>query len=271
MHAARSQPQPAAPGAEPVLSVAIIARDEARHIGAALASAATIADELLVVLDPRTSDATARIARQHGAQVHQRRFVSFSQQRNQALALCRGAWVLFLDADERITPELAAELRALREPAEQRCAGYWLPRHNLYFGRALRGGGWYPDRQLRLLRRGQAHYDESRLVHEFAELDGPAGELGGHLLHINIERWAELREKQRRYALAEAQTLARAGVRAKWRNLLLQPLREIKRRFVTWQGYRDGALGLVLALTMGYYELVKYAHLKGLERIDGPR
>lgn len=248
------------------LSVAIIARDEAQHIGAALASAAPVADELLVVLDPRTADATATIARQHGATVHERRFVSFSQQRNQALRLCRGRWVLFLDADERLTPELAAELRTFRDAPADGCVGYWLPRSNLYFGRALRGGGWYPDHQLRLLRRDRAHYDEARLVHELAELDGPSGELREHLLHINIETWPELHEKQRRYALAEAQILARRGVQARWRNLVLQPLREVNRRFVRWHGYRDGALGLVLALTMGYYELVKYLHLKGLER-----
>lgn len=248
------------------LSVAIIARDEARHIGAALASAAPVADELLVVLDPRTTDATAAIARQHGATVHEQRFVSFSQQRNDALRLCRGRWVLFVDADERLTPELVAELRAFRAEADPACAGYWLPRYNLYFGHALKGGGWYPDRQLRLLCRDRASYDEARLVHELAELDGLASELREHLLHINIETWAELREKQRRYALAEAQTLARAGVRAKWRNLVLQPLREVNRRFVRWHGYRDGWLGLALALTMGYYELLKYLHLKGLER-----
>lgn len=248
------------------LSVAIIARDEARYIGDALASVAALADELLVVLDPRTTDATATIAEQHGALVRYQRFVSFSQQRNHALRVCRSDWVLFLDADERVLPELAAELRAVLAQPDPACAGYWLPRHNLYFGRPLCGGGWYPDRQLRLLRRDRAHYDETRLVHEFADLDGAAGELSGHLLHINIETWAELHEKQRRYALAEAQTLARSGVRARWRNLVLQPLREINRRFVTWHGYRDGLLGLVLALAMGYYELLKYIHLKGLER-----
>lgn len=248
------------------LSVVIIARDEARHIGAALDSVAPVADELLVVLDPRTVDATAAIARQHGATVHEQRFVSFSQQRNHALRLSRGRWVLFVDADERLTPELATELRAFRSAPAPACAGYWLPRYNLYFGHALKGGGWYPDRQLRLLRPDRARYDETRLVHELAELDGPADELREHLLHINIETWPELREKQRRYALAEAQTLARAGVRVRWRNLVLQPLREVNRRFVRWHGYRDGALGLVLALAMGYYELVKYVHLKGLER-----
>ncbi len=268
------------------LSIAVIARDEERHIGAALESAGSIADELIVLLDPRTTDRTAAIAREHGAIVHESAFESFGRQRNIALSHCRGAWVLFLDADERLTPELIAELRSLREresgiesqesesgqrsnrsPApdpQLSIAGYWIPRYNLYFGKRLRGGGWYPDRQLRLLRRGYARYDESRLVHEVAELDGATARLRGHLLHINIESWAELREKQRRYAIAEAQTLALEGARARWRNLVLQPLREVRRRFVTWRGYRDGALGLVLALVMGYYELIKYIHLKGL-------
>lgn len=249
-----------------LLSIVLIARDEERHIAGALESAAPVADELLVVLDPRTTDRTAAIAREHGARVVEHPFVSFPRQRNAALDLSRGEWVLFLDADERFTPELIAELHTFRSQREHEYSGYWLPRFNLYFGQRLRGGGWYPDRQLRLLRRDHARYDESRLVHELVQLDGATGELSGHLLHINIESWPELHAKQRRYAIAEAQTLALAGVRAKWRNLVLQPLREINRRFVAWHGYRDGALGLALALTMGYYELVKYLHLKGLER-----
>lgn len=253
------------------LSIAIIARNEERHIDAALESARPLADELIVLLDPRTTDRTAERARKCGAIVHESRFLSFSQQRNRALAVCSGDWVLFLDADERITPELLHEIRAVLAAPRSQIAGYWLPRRNLYFGRALKGGGWYPDHQLRLLRRAAAHYDETRLVHEFADLDGPAARLHGHLLHINIETWPELHEKQRRYALAEAQTLARAGVYAKWRNLVLQPLREIKRRFVTWQGYRDGWLGFVLALTLGYYEWIKYVHLKGLGAIVDER
>lgn len=249
-----------------LLSIVLIARDEERHIAGALESAAPIADELLVVLDPRTNDRTAAIAREYGARVVEHEFVSFPRQRNAALDLSRGEWVLFLDADERLTPELVAELNEFRGRSRHEHSGYWLPRFNLYFGRPLHGGGWYPDRQLRLLRRDRARYDESRLVHELVQIDGATGELDGHLLHINIESWPELHAKQRRYAIAEAQTLALAGVRAKWRNLVLQPLREVNRRFVTWHGYRDGALGFMLALTMGYYELVKYLHLKGLER-----
>jgi glycosyltransferase involved in cell wall biosynthesis len=265
-----------------MLSVAIIARDEERHIGAALASVQNLADETLVLLDSRTRDATAAIAHAHGARVEIAPWRNFSAQRNLALDLCCGEWVLFLDADERVSPELWDEIsqvignreheRAVLSPITYHrspitYAGYWIPRYNYFFGRALRGGGWYPDRQLRLLRRDRARYDEARLVHEFAQLDGPAGELEGHILHLNIERLDELWRKQTSYALQEAQTLYLEGRRARWRNFVGAPAREFFRRFVTLGGYRDGALGLFMCAALAYFEWIKYAHLKGLARL----
>lgn len=255
------------------LTVALIARDEERYIAAALASAAPVADELLVLLDTRTTDATAMIARAYAARVIMAEFVSFPAQRNLALELAHGRWVLFLDADERLTPELQHELLALKASllaqATAPTTGCWIPRFNLYWGRRLRGGGWYPDHQLRLLRRGQVHYNSERLVHELVETTGATEYLHTHLLHINIESWGELRHKQHAYALAEAATLHRAGVRCRPRNLVLQPLREVWRRWWTWRGYRDGWLGVLLASVMGWYELVKYVHLWRLQREQG--
>ena len=128
-----------------LLSVAIIARDEQRHIGAALASVADLADEIVVLLDPRTRDRTAEICRQAGARVVEALFESFPAQRNRALAECQGQWVLFLDADERVTPNLQQEIRQLLQ-SQPSHAGYWIPRFNRYWGRALRGGGWWKSR-----------------------------------------------------------------------------------------------------------------------------
>lgn len=258
------------------LSVAIIARDEERHIAGCLASVAGLADETLVLLDERTRDNTASVAEIHGAAVVREPWRGFPAQRNRALELCRGEWVLFLDADERVTPELAAEIRALVASADPR-AGFWIPRHNLFFGQTLRGGGWYPDRQLRLLRRAAARYDEKRLVHEFAILDGPAGELDGHLRHLNIETLGELWSKQSVYALAEARTLHAQGRRARRRNLLGAPARELWRRYIVLGGWRDGPLGLFLCATLAWFELVKFAFLwtlargqPGVERLTVP-
>jgi glycosyltransferase involved in cell wall biosynthesis len=271
------------------LSVAIIAKDEQRHIGAALDSVAGLAGEVIVLLDSRTSDRTAAISREHGARVVVEPWRGFAAQRNRALGLCVGDWVLFLDADERVTAELRAEIRGVLEDARQttrdagqtnECSspvscllspaasvGYWIPRYNQFFGQTLRGGGWYPDHQLRLLRRGNARYDETRLVHEFAQLDGPAGYLSQHLLHLNIEYMEELWRKQTSYAIQEAQTLYRAGRRARWRNFMGAPLREFQRRYITLGGYRDGTIGLLVCATLAYFEWVKFAHLKGLERV----
>lgn len=252
------------------IAVAIIARDEARHIGAALASVAALADELLVLLDDRTSDDTAQVARAAGATVAVEPWRGFAAQRNRALDLCRSEWVLFLDADERVSPELAAEILAMVGPGGQASpavAGYWLPRHNQFFGRVARGGGWYPDHQLRLLRRAQARYDTDMHVHEYAQLAGEAAFLHGHLLHINIERADEFWRKQTSYAIHEAQSLYRAGRRARWRNFVGAPVRELVRRYLRLGGWRDGWLGLALCGSLAYFELVKFAHLRGLQRM----
>jgi (heptosyl)LPS beta-1,4-glucosyltransferase len=248
------------------LSVAIIARDEARHIGGCLESVAGLADELLVLLDERTADDTAAIAAAHGARVQRAPWRGFSAQRNLALNLCGHPWVLFLDADERATDELVAEVRELLEAGGQgrAIAGYRIPRHNLFFGRALRGGGWYPDYQLRLLRRDAARYDEGRLVHEFPVLDGEVAALRGHLRHHNIEGLSELWAKQSAYALAEARTLYAAGRRARWRNFVGAPARELWRRYIALGGWRDGLLGLFLCATLAWFEVVKFAMLRGI-------
>lgn len=249
-----------------LLSVAILASNEAAHIGACLASLAPLraqlGAEVLVLLDARSHDATATIARAAGAQVYNEVWRGFPAQRNRALALCRGQWVLFVDADERVTPELAAELMALlQQPPPDVIAGYRIPRYNSFFGHVVRGGGWYPDPQLRLLRRSRAHYNPAQHVHEVAVLDGGEAILTQHLYHLNIERLDELWHKQSRYALAEARILAAQGRRTRWRNYLGAPAREFWRRYVRLGGWRDGPIGLLLCGTLAWFELVKFAIL----------
>jgi hypothetical protein len=182
--------------------------------------------------------------------VEVRRFASIPAQRNLALDLARGDWLLFVDADERVSRALAAEVRAavLRSDVD----GYWIPRRNRILGHWMRGAGWWPDHQLRLLRRGQARYDEAQLVHEVAAMDGPTAGLSEPLLHLNYATLPEFWRKQRRYAALAARGRAADPPRA--RALLSLPLRELWRRFVTLRGYRDGPLGLVLSLLLAYFE-----------------
>jgi (heptosyl)LPS beta-1,4-glucosyltransferase len=250
--------------AQPTLSAVVLARDEADLIAGCLASVAW-ADERLLILDDRSVEPIAEIAGAMGVRVVRRRFESFQRQRNAALDLAHGTWVLFVDADERVPLALAAEVRA-RLAAPEPHVGFWVPRRNLIAGAWVKHAGWWPDRQLRLLERTRARYDESGVVHEVAGLDGPSDDLREPLLHLNYTSLGEFREKQRRYALLEAQTLAGRGIRAKPHNLMLQPIREFRRRVFELGGIRQGPLGMRLGLEMALASFQTYRELLRLTR-----
>ncbi len=251
------------------LSAAILAHNEERHIAGCLASLAGLADEVVVLLDSRSHDATAQICAAYDVRIERATWISFPAQRNQLLDHCCGEWVLFIDADEEVTAELAGEIKALLPTSLQQ--GYWIPRYNLFFGRRLRGGGWYPDHQLRLLRRTAARYDEQQLVHEVVHIAGSSSHLQHHLLHHNIERLEEFWRKQSRYALAEARMLQQAGRQTRRRNYIGAPLREFYRRYLQLGGWRDGALGLFLCAALAWFEIVKIACLHLLQVPAGRR
>ncbi|HLF09420.1 MAG TPA: glycosyltransferase family 2 protein [Dehalococcoidia bacterium] len=258
--------------ARPTIAAIVLARNEARHIAACLATLAW-ADER-IVLDSYSDDGTAEIAARMGAQVHQRPFDDFARQRNAAIGLAHSDWVLFVDADERVTLALAQEVHEVLSQVATAGApvGFWLPRRNRILGRWMRATGWWPDHQLRLFRRDRGRYREDRLVHELVVLDGPEGYLAAPLLHENYSSFGDLLRKQRRYAAYDAAILGAAG-RVRPRHLLSQPLREFWRRFVTWHGYRDGFHGLFLSLFMAWYAgLVHYRALMlgPLTAVRGP-
>ncbi len=257
-----------------LLSAVILTRNEEEHLPACLASVSW-ADEVLV-LDSFSSDRTVQIARAAGARVEQRQFVNYAAQRNAALKLACGEWVLFVDADERVSEELRPEIRSvvanrklvLSEVEGSQTAirkseivGYWIPRQNIIFGAWVRHAGWYPDRQLRLLRPARARYDSTRPVHELVLLDGEAGILQGHLLHLNYETPAEFIRKQKQYAHFDAEKLFQEGTRARPHHFVLQPIREFRRRYFSLQGYRDGWRGLLLSVLMSWYMLEVYRQL----------
>lgn len=234
----------------PTITAAIIARDEAPMIEECLASVAW-ADERLVLLDTATRDRTRELAESLGARVEAQPFENFARQRDRALSLARSEWVLFVDADERVPPALRDEV--LRAIAVGHVAGYWIPRHNVIMGRIVRGGGWYPDHQLRLLKRGRATFDPRRVVHEVALLDGPAGTLRAPLIHLNYRTFREFVRKQERYCRLDAERWLASYGRPRRRAVLGQPLREFHRRFVRMGGFREGPLGLALCLLLAYY------------------
>ncbi|MGQ9910082.1 MAG: glycosyltransferase family 2 protein [Candidatus Flexifilum sp.] len=250
------------------LCAVILTYNESEHICACIETL-RFADSI-VVFDSFSTDDTPARAAACGAVVIQRIFRDYADQRNAALEAVRDRahWILFIDADERVSPELADEIR--RVIASSTCAGYRIPRHNYIFGKLTRGAGWFPDYQTRLLRSGRARYDPSRKVHEVVQLDGELGTLEQPLIHLNYRDLRQFLRKQARYTAYEAEVLFDQGVRPRLRNFILQPLRQFKWRFFTLAGYRDGWHGLRLSTLLAYYEWRKYIllrrHWKQLER-----
>lgn len=227
------------------LSVAVITKNEAHCIAACL-TAVGFADEI-IVLDSGSTDDTLAIAAAHGAQVHTSAdWPGFGPQKNRALALTSGDWVLSLDADEIVTPELAAAIRQAVSPdAAQDIAGYWIKRRSLYCGQLIRFGDWRNDRVLRLFRRAAGRFSDD-VVHERVICDGRIATLHGYLRHDSMTSYAELREKTERYARLGAEKLRARGkgglysacTHAAWNWL---------RGYLLRGGFLDGRAGWLIA------------------------
>jgi glycosyltransferase involved in cell wall biosynthesis len=248
------------------LAAVILTRNEGKNIADCLGSLAWA--DRCVVFDSGSEDQTVQIALQCGARVLHHPFENFCSQRNAALSSVEARWIFFVDADERATPALADEVwRVIHYDDTHARAGWWVPRQNIMIGHRMRGGGWYPDPQLRLLRRGMAHYDPRRPVHETVILDGLAGTLENSLIHHNYDSVAQFRRKMLSYTTLEAQILDQSGVQVRPWTYATMPVREFWRRFVKLDGYRDHLFGLLFCGLMGWYTFVSYRKLR---EIRGP-
>jgi (heptosyl)LPS beta-1,4-glucosyltransferase len=241
------------------LVAVVLTKNEAAHIADCVAALcpwlATV-----IVWDSGSADGTQTLARQAGALVVERPFDNFSAQRQAVLDTIKAEWLLFVDADERVTPALVAEIKKVVAAGQDN--GYWIPRRNWIAGQEIRYGGYSPDYQLRLLRRAAACYDTQREVHEFALVEGTTGKLHEPLIHYNYRDWGQFHRKQRAYALYEARILAARGIRPRPHNFILQPWREFHRRLITLGGWRDGWPGVRLALLLAwYYGFIPYWQL----------
>ena len=237
------------------LSAIVLTHNEAANIADCLKTL-RFADRI-IVFDSYSTDDTVALAGELGADIFQHEFVNYAEQRNAALDAVNEMtdWVLFVDADERITDALAEEIREkINYPG---FAGWRLPRHNYIFGVLTKGAGWYPDYQTRLLRVGQAQYDLDKPVHEVVKLFGERGTLRSPIIHHNYVDLAQFKQKQERYAEIDARGLYAQGVAPKPYTFVSQPLRQFYWRFVTLGGYRDRWHGLRLSLLMAWYEYRK--------------
>ena len=244
----------------PRLSLIVITRNEAHRLAACLASV-PFADEIVVV-DSGSGDGTAQLARGLGARVIESAdWPGFGPQKNRALDAATGDWVLSLDADERATPELAAQIRRVVEQAGApgTPAAYTLSRLSSLCGRWLRHGDWYPDPVLRLFRRGAARFSDDP-VHERLVCDGLLGHLDGHLLHDSIATLDECLTKVNRYSSARALALRERGRRGGLGAAIGHGLWAFVRGYVFKRGFLDGTMGFVLAVSAA--ENTYYSYLK---------
>ncbi|MBC8029591.1 MAG: glycosyltransferase family 2 protein [Pyrinomonadaceae bacterium] len=244
------------------ISATIITFNEAANIRAACESVAWT-DEIIVV-DSGSTDDTREIAAACGARVVRREWPGFAAQKQFAVDQAAHDWVLSLDADERVSPELRTEIEALREkPAEELADGYLIPRRSFYQGRWIKGGGWYPDWQLRLFRKAAGHWDP-RLVHESVKMNAGARieKLSSDILHYSVRDSSHHhRMIGERYAPLAAQQMFDAGRKTSALKIAAAAPSAFIRSFILKGGFRDGVAGLSIASFAAHHAFLKQVML----------
>jgi len=249
------------------LSVILITRNERRNIAACLKSV-SFADEWIVV-DSGSTDGTAEIAEGLGARVvHTTDWPGFGVQKNRALAEARGRWVLSLDADERVSAPLAERIRQVLMQGEGGAAGFELSRISRFCGQWMRHGDWYPDRVLRLFRRGAARFTDD-LVHERLMVQGRVDRLAGELLHDTMPTLDDALDKMNRYSGGRALDKVRAGGRGGLGTAIAHGLWAFLRCYLVKRGFLDGRLGFVLAVYQAEGTYYRYLKMDLLARQAG--
>jgi len=245
------------------ITVVVPTRDEQDRLGACLDSVRWV--DQVVVIDSDSRDDTVAVARSHGAVVIERPFTGYGDQRNHASEHARNDWILCVDADERVTDALAAEITTLvrGQPGH---AGYTIPRRTWVAGRLIRRCGWQRDRVLRLYDRRRGRWNR-RPVHERVELDGgTTGQLESPLHHHTYRNLSEFANKSRRYAELGARTLHERGRRARLGHMLFLPVARFVKMYILQRGFLDGVPGLLVCGLAAHGVFLKYAHLWELER-----
>jgi glycosyltransferase involved in cell wall biosynthesis len=245
----------------PALTVTIVTLDEAAHIAAAIESV-SFADEVIVV-DAGSRDETTAIARSKGARVTSREWTGWVDQKNFAASLASHDWIFSLDADERVTPALAAEIRALLS-CEPPLRGYRVPRVTFHLGRWIRTTDFYPDYQTRLYDRRAARW-QGGYVHESVTVDGIVGRLANELQHHSYRDLRDHLDRINKYSSLAARQMHEAGRRAGPLDLLLHPPAAFLRNYVLRRGFLDGTAGLTLSAVNAYSVFLKFAKLWELQ------
>lgn len=248
------------------LSVVLSVHNEEKLLEEALQSVRQLADEIIVVNNEST-DKTAQISKKYTKNifVHKNTPNSLNLPKNFGFSKANSDWILSLDADERVSAELAIEIRLIilssipSDPSLPSPNGYWIPRRNIVFGKWIQHGIWYPDKQLRLFRRGKGKFPEKH-NHEYLKVAGELAELKNHLIHQNYQTIVQFVDKMNHaYTDNEAEVLLNSGQKLEWFDAIRMPTSDFILNFFRRQSYKDGLHGLILSLLQAFYALLVFA------------
>ena len=240
------------------VSVVVITKNEERNIKDCLTSV-TWADEI-IVLDDCSTDRTVEIAHKFTDRVLEHKMDIEGKHRNYAYSLASNEWVFSLDADERLTPELASEITLLLSNTQdaRKYNGYTVPRRNYIGKRWLKYGGWYPSAQLKLFRRDEFKYEEVE-VHPRAFMDGPCGHLKGDLIHYSYRDIADFLNKLNNQTDREAAKWVKESRKTGVLKSLRKTIDRFIKSYIIKRGYKDGFMGFMAAYFNSLYQLISYA------------
>jgi glycosyltransferase involved in cell wall biosynthesis len=250
------------------VSATIIVLNEEKNIRDCLESVGW-ADEI-IVSDTGSTDKTVELCQSFGARVYQDRWRGYGAQKNLCAERARNDWILNIDADERVTPGLKAEISTVLENgagARQRTDGYYIPRKNFFGAKWIRHCGWWPDYNLRLYRRSSGRFAE-KLVHEAVEVDGTKGYLKNPLVHRTYEDVPDYLERMERYSTLAAEQMLLDGRGPRALDILMRPTFTFLKMFVLKRGFLDGGTGLLLSMLYASYTKAKYTKLREMKK-DG--
>ncbi|MBN1821793.1 MAG: glycosyltransferase family 2 protein [Prolixibacteraceae bacterium] len=242
------------------LSAIIPTLNEEENIREAILSV-SFADEILVI-DSLSTDNTVQIAGKAGAKVVQYRFDNFSAQKNRAIDLVQNEWIILLDADERISPELQNEIIQIFKSKPVHDA-YWFYRKNYFLGKEVNYSGWQNDKVIRLIKKDTCRYN-NKPVHEEIETSGTTGLLKNKLIHFTYKSKNDYLKKLNHYALLQAHELKMNGKKVTWFHLYLKPAFRFFRHFILKQGFRDRKTGFEIAKLQAYGVYLRYKKLKDI-------
>jgi glycosyltransferase involved in cell wall biosynthesis len=241
------------------LSVVIVTKNEEVNIEDALKSVADARE--IIVVDSFSSDKTVELCSKYTKKVFQHQWEGFAQQKQKAVDHAGGEWILILDADERVTPELKTEIKSAISNAD--CNGYYIPRENYFIGKWIRHGGWWPDHTLRLFKKNKGHF-EVREVHEKVAVEGKTAYLINPLKHYTYRSISDFVLRADNYSTLAAREIKKYSGNAGLFSFTIKPLATFIKMYFLRRGFLDGTRGLILALLYSYYTLLKY--VKAWER-----